>query len=76
MTRFGEEVLITPYVKKFNGVKLLIQYEIKDAVTQEFRAIGESSHCFLDSKGMPVNLKKVYPKFYEVFMQMFDKNES
>lgn len=66
MTHFGDEIVIIPTVKMFNGVKLTIYYVIRDDETGEIRAEGESRHCFLDNKGLPVRLKKVCPEFYEI----------
>lgn len=67
MTKFGEVVVIIPKVQKFNGIRLVISYEIRDKATKELRCTGESSHCFLDEKGHPVNLKKSSPEFYRMF---------
>lgn len=72
MTRFGETVVILPKVVKFNGVRLKISYEVKEKNTGELRCSGESSHCFLDEKGCPVNLKKSSPAFYQMFMELSD----
>jgi len=33
--------------------------------TKEIVAIGETTHCFINDKGMPVIIKKVYPEFDE-----------
>lgn len=70
MVHFGDEVIITPSIKEFNGVKLTISYEIKDACTGELRSFGTSSHCFLGKDGLPVKLKKNYPDFYERLLNL------
>ena len=70
MTAYGETVLIEPMVEKFNGIRLTISYVVKDKGSGQVRCTGESSHCFLDESGHPVNLKKASPEFYELFQNL------
>lgn len=74
MTAFGETVEIIAQAEKFNGVRLVLSYTVKNTATGEIRCTGESSHCFLDKEGHLVNLKKESPAFYEMFRRMM-KNE-
>ncbi len=67
MTHFGDWVQILPKIEKFNGVRLVISYEVRDKVSGELRSSGKSSHCYLDEKGHPVNLKKVNPALYQIY---------
>ncbi len=70
MTAFGETVLVIPTVEKFNGIRLVISYVVKDKESGEVRCTGKSSHCFLDDSGHPVNLKRNSPEFYELFQNL------
>lgn len=70
MTEFGESVEIVPKVERFNGVRLLLSYVVKNAGTGQIRCTGESVHCFLDNQGNPVNLKKISPECYEMFERL------
>lgn len=74
MTKFGEVVQIIPTVEKFNGIRLVISYEVREKETKELRCTGESSHCFLDEKGRPVNLRKASPGFYTMFSELAKKH--
>ncbi|MCH5266464.1 MAG: acyl-CoA thioesterase [Lachnospiraceae bacterium] len=67
MTHFGENVLIYPKIEKFNGIRLIVTYEVKDKESGELRCTGRSVHCYLDKEGHPVSLKKRCPEFYEVY---------
>jgi acyl-CoA thioester hydrolase len=67
MTHFGDWVQILPKIEKFNGVRLIISYEVRDKASGELRSSGKSSHCYLDEKGHPVNLKKVNPALYQIY---------
>lgn len=73
MTEFGDTVEIFPKVEKFNGIRLALSYEIKDKETGTLRCKGDSSHCFLDKNGMPANLKKLSPEYYEMFKSLKEK---
>lgn len=68
MVHFGDEVLIELKMEAYNGVKLCISYVIKDKETGELRTKGESTHCFLNSEGKPIILKKEAPHFHELFL--------
>lgn len=69
MTYFGDRVLVYPGIKKWNGVRLVITYEIRDKDSGELRCSGSSTHCYLDKRNQPVNMKKVNPALYEIYKQ-------
>ena len=74
MTRFGETVEVIPKVESFNGIRLKISYTVREKETKEIRCTGESSHCFLDESGRPVNLKKKSPEFYGMYERLKKEN--
>lgn len=76
MTEFGEVVKIIPKVEQFNGIRLTISYTVQDRASGEIRCTGESVHCFLDSSGRPVNLKKKSPEFYRLYQRLQQKTTS
>jgi len=69
MVHFGDDVIITPTIKEFNGVRLTIYYEIIDACTKELRSFGTSSHCFLGIDGLPLRMKKDH---FELYKRLLD----
>jgi len=72
MTRFGETVTVELRIVKYNGIKMQIEYEIRDKHTKELRAVGSSCHCFLSKDGKLLALKKHYPEIdaiFEAFMR-------
>ena len=73
MTRFGETVRIRLFVKEFNGIRLKIGYEIRDSITEQLRADGWSSHCFLSDAGNPVSVKKTFPQYYDAIKFYLEK---
>lgn len=61
-TTFPDEIAIETVIEEYNGVRLKIQYTMKDRKTGEIRAEGRSAHCFLDREGKPVRMKKSFPE--------------
>lgn len=50
-------------VKEFKGVKLVLNYEMKNAKTQDLVLIGKTKHCFVNDENKPIILKKTFPDF-------------
>ena len=69
--KFGEQVEIITKVDSFNGIKLVLNYEIKRLDTQEVTTIGTSEHCFVDLAFKPVNMKKVNKEFYDCIVSQY-----
>ncbi len=67
MVHYGEDILIKPTVTEFNGVKLLLSYEVRQDRTGELTTTGTSCHCFLDREYRPLRLKKEFPQVYMMF---------
>lgn len=70
--KFGEYVEIDTKVISFNGIKLVLGYEIKLLGTNEVTTVGESEHCFVDEQFKPVNMKKFNKDFYETVVSYVD----
>lgn len=62
-TAFGDIVEINISVKEFKGVKLVLNYEMKNAKTQDLVLIGKTKHCFVNDENKPIILKKTFPDF-------------
>lgn len=67
MVRFDDVVTIIAKIKEYNGVKLLIAYEIKNESTGKTCAIGYSKHCFINKEGKILSLHKHYPDIDQLF---------
>ena len=70
--RFGETILVNVTVKEYSGVKIVMQYEITNKENGKVLVIGETKHCFTNSKLKPVSLKKVKPEMHEKFLKMMN----
>ena len=69
MTHFYDEVDINVTVVHYNGVKIVLHYEVTDLQTGEVRCVGESSHCFLEKEGRIISLKKEFPQIHKLMEQ-------
>ncbi|MEC6747998.1 thioesterase family protein [Marinilactibacillus sp. XAAS-LB27] len=73
MVKFGETVEISTKMAQFTGVKMLIDYEIRDIVTKELRTTGQTKHAFLDKETYrPISLKRNHKELYEMFQNSFE----
>ena len=61
MARFGDTVRIYAEVVEYNGVRLALHYEVRDAQSDALRCRGESRHCFMGRDGRPVSLRRIWP---------------
>jgi len=62
-TTYPDKILIKTSLESYNGVKMKIKYEMTNKETEEVVAIGETEHCFINDKGLPIIIKKMYPEF-------------
>ncbi|SCP94750.1 acyl-CoA thioester hydrolase [Anaerobium acetethylicum] len=67
MVYFDDIVKIAVKIKKYNGIKLKLVYEMFNETTGQTCTVGESEHCFLDSNNRCISLKKVSPAIDSVF---------
>lgn len=71
-TTFDDVVNIVVKLKKYNGLRIIFAYEMKNC--GDIVAIAESEHCFLDEKGAPIRLNRKYPQLNEILMTELEKD--
>lgn len=67
---FNDIILIKPYVKEFNGVRLTMGYKVTDKNTGNLVLTAETKHCFTDNSLRPVRLQNHIPEFYQKFLNL------
>jgi len=72
-TTFDDEVEIIIKLAEYNSVKMVYEYEMKNRANGDIVFIGKSSHCFINSEGRPVNLKKIVPEIDKKIYEMMGK---
>ncbi|MCR5609844.1 MAG: acyl-CoA thioesterase [Lachnospiraceae bacterium] len=75
MVKFNDTVLVYTNIESYNGVKMTLSYIITDKKSGEVRASATSGHCFLDSHGRPISLKKQYPLINDKLLKITEKNK-
>jgi acyl-CoA thioester hydrolase len=61
-TTFPDTIEIMVGIEKLSAAKLTFSYEFK--CKGEVVFLGKSTHCFLDTRGVPVLIEKRYPDFF------------
>ena len=69
-TTFPNVIEIEVGVEKLSPAKLTFKYEF--TCNGEVVFLGKSTHCFLDTRGVPVLIEKRYPEFYADLKRIFD----
>lgn len=69
-TTFDDTVRIQVRVEEFKGVRLVIGYTMTNLATGEPVLTGKTMHCFTNSEGRPVILKKQFPEFDLVLKEL------
>ena len=66
---YGDEIDIFCKIIKLTPVRFTVRYEMMRHGTDEMIHRAETSHAFVDTNFMPMNLKKHYPDVYKKFSE-------
>lgn len=72
-TTFSDEISVDVMIKEYKGVKLILEYEMKNEEGKEV-CKGESMHTFLNSEGKPIRMKRDFPEFFETLNSLVETN--
>ena len=70
---FDDIITIKPSVMEYTGVRMTIQYDVKNKKTGKTVIIAETKHCFTNKDLRPVNLKKYTKEFSDKFQDLILK---
>ena len=73
-TTFGDTVEIKVGVEEFRGVLLVIKYTVTKCGSGELVLTGKTKHCFVNTDGKPILLKKQFPEFDSVLKELAGKD--
>ena len=72
--KYGETVEITTHLRRFNGVRAVYDYEIKNA-RGALVATGTTEHAFISAETRkPVSVKRELPEYTEIMFQLLEEN--
>lgn len=67
---FDDIIIIEPYIKDFNGVRLTVGYNVTNKKNGNVVLTGETKHCFTDTSLRPIRLQKTFPDIYDKFIKL------
>lgn len=65
-TTYDDKIKIDAKLLKYSGVKLEIGYVMTNLKDGKTVLTASSTHCFIDSTGRPISVKKHFPEFDKV----------
>ena len=60
--RYPDVVLIETKLVAYNGVRMTLEYTVRDKETGEVRCTGETKHCFISREGNILRLTSSFPE--------------
>ncbi len=72
-TTFDDEIKIEVSLEKYTGVKLQMSYTMTDVETGAVVFTAKSSHCFIDTDGRPIAVRKRFPGFDAILQRACDQ---
>lgn len=74
-TTFGDEVAVKVHVLEYTGVRLVIGYEMTNTATEQTVAQCKSEHCFFNSAGRPIALRRKFPAYDQLFKELLEESQ-
>ena len=65
--KYGDTIQIDVKPKEYTGVRIVMEYTIKNKDNGELVALAETKHCFTDKNLKPISLKKHNPEMHNIF---------
>lgn len=73
---FYDTVVISIRFVKYTGVRLYIEYVVKDKATGQVRCTGQSEHCFVSAtEGKIISVAKDCPEIDKVLKEYMEEKE-
>lgn len=68
--KFDDTIVIDTKLISYEDNQIEVAYRIYNKETGEDHAVAKSKHCFLNKSGLPISLKRIYPKLDTTFFEM------
>lgn len=76
MVRFGDNLEILTRLSLYNGLRYGFSYEVRNADTGELCCTGTSTHCFLNTEGRPLRVKREYPAMHQALTKCLEEDRA
>lgn len=70
---FGDEIGIEVNIEEYTGVKLKLSYIMRNVRNNEIISLAYSTHCFTNTTGQPIIIKKVMPELDKILKELKNK---
>ncbi|MDY0405781.1 thioesterase family protein [Virgibacillus sp. 179-BFC.A HS] len=71
---YGEKATVETWLEKYNGVRTVYGYEIKNEQGQ-IAVLGTTQHVIVEKNSFrPLSLRKTFPKWHQAYMQAIEEN--
>lgn len=64
---FGDTINIKIIIKEYSGVRMTVEYDVREKNSGNVVIICQTKHCFTNMNLKPINLKKHAPNFSRKF---------
>lgn len=71
---YDDNIEVTVKPKKYNGIRMTFEYEIRLVNDTAIRAVGETTHFFATENMELINLKKKFPEISEKIKNLLKEN--
>lgn len=68
--RFGDTVVVKTRVEELRAARIRLSYEVYRQQDNTLLAEGYTEHGFVDGSGKPINLRKGYPRIWEILHKL------
>lgn len=72
---FGDDFCVDVQLVLFTGSRMVFEYELFNAATNELSATGRTTHCFATPELKPISIKRSNPEYYERLMKSLAPNK-
>lgn len=69
--KFADDVYIELFLRKYNGIKMIFEYTLKDSKGNIF-GYASSKHCFIDNDNKPMSIK-CFEDVHNKLLDVIDK---
>ena len=69
---YGDTLEVMVEIVEYRGVRFVYEYTMTNKDTGAVVAVGKTEHCFTDSTGKPIIIKKAFPELHETFSKILE----
>lgn len=71
--KYDDEVIIRTFISEATKTRICFGYEVLLKIDDKLLCSGETEHVFTDKTLKPINIKKIFPEYYEMYMKYAQK---